>query len=494
LNIEPNYGPHLNKSITGFLKTLATHFFSLNIARKLMLGFVPLVVLLILISVFALINLGRLNTISDSILKTDIVVISESEKMIDALLAQELYMRRYLILKSKNLLNIFWERDKQFKKHIETIKAVPEDREFPIEEITNLHKNYNDTLIKLSALPLDVSSLDKKKVEREIREKQDAIITLIKGMAEEANRDQNKKIGMTSSIGSIAFKASVVFCIFGVFLSLAAAMLITRNVSGAVKKLSHATEIISKGNFDYKPDIKNSDELGDLSHAFITMAKRLKELEEMSLDTSPLTRLPGGLSIERKLQDHISSGDPTAFCLVDIDNFKIFNDYYGYAKGNELIKATAKIIGEAVATYGDENDFIGHIGGDDFVVITKPELFEQICNAITTNFDKKVLDHYDEKIRKRGYILWESRRGEQITFPLASLSIAIVTNSKRDFTNYLQFGEVAAEVKKRAKSIPGSVSVVDRRAKETSKSEYLVEMNTMADSLKKGNNRRKNVE
>jgi diguanylate cyclase (GGDEF)-like protein len=223
------------------------------------------------------------------------------------------------------------------------------------------------------------------------------------------------------------------------------------------------------------------------------MAKRLKKLEEMSLDTSPLTRLPGGLSIERKLQEHIALDSPTAFCLLDIDNFKIFNDYYGYAKGNELIKATAGIIGEAVATYGNGNEFIGHIGGDDFVVITKPELFGKICNAITANFDKRVLDHYDEKIRKRGYIIWESRRGEQITFPLASLSIAVVTNSKRVFTNYLQFGEVAAEVKKWAKSIPGSVCVVDRRTKQTSKSKYLVEMNTMADSMKKMNTRRKSV-
>ena len=176
-----------------------------------------------------------------------------------------------------------------------------------------------------------------------------------------------------------------------------------------------------------------------------------------------------------------------------MSNFKIFNDYYGYAKGNELIKATAKIIGEAVATYGDGNDFIGHIGGDDFVVITKPELFEKICSAITTNFDKRVLDHYDEKIRKRGYIIWESRRGEQVTFPIASLSIAVVTNSKREFTNYLQFGEVAAEVKKRAKSILGSVCVVDRRTKQTSKSKYFVEMNTVAHSRKTVNTRRKNA-
>ena len=493
MRMDIGYGQYLKKSITRILKTLSAYFFSLNIARKLMLGFIPLVVLLVLISVFALINLGRLNSISDSILKTDIVVISESEKMIDALLAQELYMRRYLILQSRELLKIFWERDKQFNDRVIRIKAVPEDRDFPIDEITALHNDYNDILIRLSALPPQGSELDKKKLEKGIKEKQDAMIMLIKEIAEKARLDQNEKTGMTSSIGSIAFKVSIVFCIFGFFLSLAAAMLITRNVSGAVKKLRHATEIISKGDFDYKPDIKNSDELGDLSHAFITMAKRLKKLEKMSLDTSPLTRLPGGISIEKNLQKHIALGDPTAFCLIDIDNFKIFNDYYGYAKGNELIKATAGIIGEAVATFGEADDFIGHIGGDDFVVITKPDLYEEICSSITKNFDKRVLSHYDEEIRKRGYILWENRRGEQVSYPIASLSIAVVTNSKRKFTNYLQFGEIAAEVKKRAKSILGSVCVIDRRTKKTSKSKYLVEMNTMTNSMKMESKRSKDV-
>lgn len=493
MNMDQGYGPRLKKSIARISKTLVAYFFSLNIARKLMLGFIPLVVLLVLISAFALINLGRLNSISDSILKTDVVVITESEKMIDALLAQELYMRRYLILQSKELLKIFWERNKQFNERVARIKAVPDDRNFPVDEITALHNDYNDILITLSALPPKASPLEKKKIEKGIKEKQDAIITLIKEMAEAARLDQNEKTGMTSSIGTIAFKVSVVFCIVGIILSLAAAMLITRNVSGAVKKLRHATEIISKGEFDYKPDIKNSDELGDLSHAFIKMAKRLKKLEEMSLDTSPLTRLPGGISIEKNLQEHITSGTPTAFCLIDIDNFKIFNDYYGYAKGNELIKATAGIIGEAVGKFGANHDFIGHIGGDDFVVITKPDLHEKICSSIIANFDKRVLDHYDEKIRKLGYIIWENRRGEQISFPLASLSIAVVTNSKREFTNYLQFGEIAAEVKKRAKSIPGSVCVIDRRTKKTSKSKYLVEMNTMTDSMKKTSTRGKNV-
>ena len=492
-NVQDHW-QNIKKSIVRAVKALLAYFFSLNIARKLMLGFIPLVVLLILISAFALYNLNRLNSISSSILKTDVVVITTSEKMIDVMLSQELYIRRYLILKTIDLLKLFRERDSQFNQLVTKIREVPEDRDFPIDEIAALHGEYNDILLMKSASLADPSALNNAKIEKQIKDKQDAIITLIKNMAEKARLDQNKKTGKTSDIGTLAFNVSVVFCVIGFFLSVAAAMLITRNISGAVTKLRHATDIISKGEFDYKPDIRNSDELGDLSHAFITMAKRLKELEEMSLDTSPLTRLPGGISIERNMQERIASGEPTAFCQVDLDNFKIYNDYYGYAKGNELIKATAKIILDAVATFGTADDFVGHIGGDDFVIITKPDLYEKMCSTITAHFDKSVLDHYDDKVKKRGYIVWANRNGEQVSFPITTLSIAAVTNTTREFDNYLQFGEVAAEVKKYAKSITGSICVVDRRTTSTAKSRYLVEMASGSGKVKKAGHRRKNVQ
>ena len=93
----------------------------------------------------------------------------------------------------------------------------------------------------------------------------------------------------------------------------------------------------------------------------------------MYLDTSPLTRLPGGVAIESVMNKRIAANAPIAFCLMDIDNFKAYNDHYGYAKGNEIIQKTASIIGNAAAKYGNPDDFTGHIGGDDYVVITSPD-------------------------------------------------------------------------------------------------------------------------
>jgi diguanylate cyclase (GGDEF)-like protein len=193
------------------------------------------------------------------------------------------------------------------------------------------------------------------------------------------------------------------------------------------------------------------------------MAGRLKLLEETYLDTSPLTRLPGGIAIEGVLNKRIAAKAQIAFCLMDIDNFKAYNDRYGYAKGNELIQATAAIIGEAVTDHGNKEDFIGHIGGDDFVVITTPDHYKDICETITKNFDAAIPEFYDNEDKKRGQIVGENRQGEEVSFPLATISIAVVTNEKRKLLNSIEFGEVAAEMKEHVKSISGSVFMVDQR-------------------------------
>lgn len=215
------------------------------------------------------------------------------------------------------------------------------------------------------------------------------------------------------------------------------------------------------------PDLKNKDELGDLARAFTDMAKRLKKLEEMYLDASPLTRLPGGVAIENVLRKRINSKAPLAFCLVDMDNFKAFNDRYGYARGSEVIKALGNIIEKVVRTYGREEDFIGHIGGDDFVIITVPERYSKICNDIISEFDRTIVNFYDPDDRKRGYIMGKTRQGIEMKFPILTISIAVVTNQQRELVDPVQVGEIAAELKEYAKSIAGSVYVVDKRRKDS---------------------------
>jgi GGDEF domain-containing protein/CHASE3 domain sensor protein len=446
-----------------------TPFYRLTIARKIMLGYFMLLLLLVGISGFALFYLNHLNKINSSVLETDLPIINLSGKMVDVILAEERYVQRYLILKSPDILKEFWQKEEEFNELIEQLRALPDQEEYPINKIVSLQLEYKYILSEAIGWIEDPESPISKAFEKNIKTQQEKIIAAIKKVQNRAHWKQKQKTSLIASIGRLAFKAAAILCGLGMLFSLTMAFVITHNIAGAIKKLKYATNMIANGKFDHRPNIRNKDELGDLARSFVTMAQRLKQLEEMYLDTSPLTRLPGGIAIENVMNKRIDVKAPIAFCLMDIDNFKAYNDHYGYAKGNDIIQATAAIVSEAVARYGTDNDFIGHIGGDDFVLITTPDLYPRVCQAVIDNFDKKIPGFYDEQDRQRGYIIGENRQGQEVKFPLATLSIAVVTNVKRKFKNHIQYGEVAAEMKEHAKTVAGSIFMVDQRGDDSRK-------------------------
>lgn len=178
---------------------------------------------------------------------------------------------------------------------------------------------------------------------------------------------------------------------------------------------------------------------------------------------NPLTGLRGNIDIKEEIKRRIKENKPYAILYIDLDNFKSYNDYYGFLRGDNVIKLTAKILSDAVNLIGNERDFLGHIGGDDFVIITTPDKAEEMCKYIISRFDEEIKYLYDDEDRKRGYIETIGRTGEKMMFPLVSISIAIVTNEFRDFKNDLEISAVAAELKKKLKTMDGSCYLKDRR-------------------------------
>jgi GGDEF domain-containing protein/CHASE3 domain sensor protein len=450
----------------GFAKRTISIFFHLNITRKILLGYLFLAILIVVISGYALSNLDRLNEITQSILKRDVVLIETTEKMIDNVLAQELYARRYRILRSEDMLALFRERSREFEQMIEKIRGLPGGQDVPVDRFASLHDKYNELFTRSFAYLKDPLSAAGQKYEAEIKKKQAELIGQIKTVSSQARLALNEKMITTSQIGTTAFKVAWILCASGVTLGAVAAFWIARNISGSIHQLKHATKEISEGKFEYTSDLGRHDELGELSFAFGEMAGRLKRLETMYLDASPLTRLPGSVAIDNVLRKRISTGAPLAFCLIDMDNFKAFSDHYGYARGSELIKATAKMLESVITELGMEEDFLGHIGGDDFVIITVPDRFPKLANAIIERFDNLIGGFYNDEDRVLGYIVANNRQGQEMNFPLMTISIAVVTNQYRELIDPLQVGEIVAELKEYAKSIPGSVYVVDKRRKE----------------------------
>ncbi len=183
----------------------------------------------------------------------------------------------------------------------------------------------------------------------------------------------------------------------------------------------------------------------------------------ISLDANPLTRLPGNVSINNELTKRLKNKEKFAVLYIDLDNFKALNDYYGFERGDEVIKETSQIIIKSVQKEGTVNDFIGHVGGDDFVIITSPSYGEKIAKMIINNFDKIVPQFYDEKDRIKGYIETADRSGFQRKFPFVTISIGIITNLSKKFTHIAEISSIGAELKEAAKRIPHSNYVIDRR-------------------------------
>ena len=439
-------------------------FARLTIASKMLLGYMTLVALTVIVVSYALISLQRINSLNSSIVKVDIQVEEASDKMLDALLAQDTYEKRYLVLKSADMRKLFAKRGQEFHAWVDLLKGLPDASSLHLEAIENLHKQYTDLFSR------EVRLVQSKSVDtaydvsnHELKSVLDKLLDTLRALSTHAKESQDRKMKQISMIGGTAFLTTAGLCVFSIIVGALAGLVVTHHIASSIHKLKEATEHIADGDFDYDPHIKTQDEIGSLSEAFLTMGKRLRKLEEMYLDASPLTRLPGGIAIENVLKKRIESNHPLAFCVLDLDNFKAFNDRYGYANGSEVIKETAKIIEGVVKAKGTPDDFVGHVGGDDFVVITTPDAMREISGEIISSFDQRIPEFYDARDREQGHILGKTRQGVEMQFPIMTISIAIVTNERRHLTNSLEASEIAAELKDYAKTIPKSVYVVDKR-------------------------------
>ncbi|MFH1564102.1 MAG: HD domain-containing phosphohydrolase [Nitrospirota bacterium] len=237
---------------------------------------------------------------------------------------------------------------------------------------------------------------------------------------------------------------------------------------------SHIPIITITTNSDIGEEIKVLESGADIYmvkpfnlRELVARVKALLRRVEQERAVSPLTGLPGTVSIEEEIIKRVLNHDEKFEVMyLDIDNFKTFNDVYGFLQGDEAIKLTAKILLESFENSGSKSDFIGHIGGDDFIAITTPERADNLCRKIISQFDLRIKDLYQEEDIKRGYIIKNSRNGEEEKFPILTLSIGCVNNSKRKIASYWEVGEIATEVKEYAKSRQGSSYHRDVRAFE----------------------------
>jgi diguanylate cyclase (GGDEF)-like protein len=221
-----------------------------------------------------------------------------------------------------------------------------------------------------------------------------------------------------------------------------------------------AVEGLRSGADDYVTKPFDPDEL----------MERLRSVLRRSLEmvaANPLSGLPGNRHVKELLVQLIASQNEFALMHVDVDHFKAFNDHYGVLRGDLAIKLLARCVSEAVAEHALGDAFVGHIGGDDFVAIVKPDEAEPVARDLIHRWDRSVRGLYDQVDLEKGFIEIEDRRGELLRFPPMTISIGIVSSAQRVLRDHLEAADAAGELKEAAKRAQKSSFAVDRRTAES---------------------------
>jgi diguanylate cyclase (GGDEF)-like protein len=430
----------------------------LIISRKLLASYLAMALLTIMASAYAIFSLQNLNQLAYTIIDHEFFVVDNSKKMMDALLAQESAEKKYLILKDPSIAELFWMRSQEFKNVIENFKKnnIPGLKKAQ-SQLSLLHNRYDELFNQEVTMVQDNRLEDAAKVsETDCKKTIEEIATSLREIRMKAENNIDTGMNLIKTRGVNASRMTMTLSVISLFVGLALALLITYNISRPLRELKKATERIAEGKFEYNLNINRHDEIGSLANAFSFMTERLKVLETLLLDASPLTGLPGNLAIEKEIEKRFSEKKLFTLCHVDLDNFKPFADKYGYAWGSEVIKEVAHILTNHLRITEHEGDFVGHVGGDDFIIISEPERTEQLCQKIVDEFDLRIMRFYSEKDRQKEFIMGKDRQGNQQKFPLITVTIAIVSDDGTHFQGPLDMAKKAAELKEYAKTLPGS--------------------------------------
>ncbi len=420
--------------------------------------------LTVLASAYALYSLQKLNRVAYNMTSNQFEVMDKSQKMLDILLAQESAEKKYLILKDPELEKIFWQRSQEFREEISSMRKYTLDQstKITLAETEKLQNRFRKLFSEEVFLTKDNRLPEAQALSDDAgRETVDDMAKNLHDIRKHMDQSINDEMNQITRQGRLAFHMTTGLSVLSLILGISLALIITRNISKPLKQLQNATRMIAEGRLDHQIEARRDDEIGDLAKSFAYMTGRLKVLEALNLDASPLTGLPGNLAIEQRIDEELNKKRSFSLCQVDLDNFKPFADKYGYAWGSEVIKEVANLLQEYIREPELSGIFIGHIGGDDYVAIGNPEDVRTICQRLVKDFEGRIFSFYGEEDARNGYFVGKNRQGTLHKFPLITVTAAIVTDDGSRFKNSLDMARRVAELKEFAKTLSGSNYVTE---------------------------------
>lgn len=437
---------------------------NLSLKQKIFISYLIMISFILVVGGYAIWSLRELNNISTALIFDDIETAEKITKLNDIVMAQDLYEKRYLTLRSPNAETIFWRRSREFKSlHSEINENNPRLQSL-LDSLAEQHDHYTKQFAKQASL-IKAGRIEEAEEmsSNQLKTALNKIIVSLKDIGIKVKEQQNLHIGRAGDVGKQALMITIILSSLSLGFGILFASLITNNINTAISKLKEATDSISSGNYDNLPDIQGADELADLAISFREMSSRLKALEAMNLDANPLTKLPGNLAIEKELLTRLNETMKFSFCLIDLDNFKAYSDRYGYSRGSDVLKWLGDLLFEVKANYGANDDFLGHIGGDDFVIICSPERIHSICNKVIEEFDKGIVDYYDPEDVQKGFIVSVDREDRPAMYGVMTVSLAVVNTDRTLIREPKEVAQKVAELKQYAKTFKKSVVIMDRR-------------------------------
>ncbi|MFZ3209650.1 MAG: HAMP domain-containing protein [Geobacteraceae bacterium] len=425
----------------------------LTLTQKLILSYAAMAFFTMGALMYAVMGLYSMHNTARTIAGKDLFLISAAEKLRSSILTQQRNVGKYAILKDHEYVDIYRQQEAEFLARLRQAQQRKPGPELTL--LGNLYQNYQATAERLFRGNLNNDAY--------LRIASQKVLEAIDRFDANQRQQLSYRLEKADSQEETTIRWTLTLSFIGFILALSVAGFSVYTISRAIAKLKRATHRIAEGDFDHDPLIPTGDEIGDLAQDFSHMAARLKVLEQMSLDASPLTRLPGNIAIERALTRRVDTGESFALCYADMDNFKSYNDRYGYIKASEIIQLTGKIIFEAVKEYGDSDSFVGHVGGDDFVMIVLPDQSTTVCDAVIKGFDEMILAHYSTEDLNRGAIDGIDRYGVPRIFPIMTISIAVLVCDKGKYDSAIEIAKAAADIKDHVKEFPGSNYLVNRR-------------------------------
>jgi diguanylate cyclase (GGDEF)-like protein len=433
-----------------------------TVTRKVALGYLVIITFSLLALGYVLFNLHEHNLRTQQLVGGQFRTFILLRDLRQNLLGQENLEKQLIILRDSKLLGLLERRAADLNSLLLEVKAAPQPAYLaPLPVAVEEYTAQASLLMQLfTEGEWDRAATLAKTTTTPLRSE---LLVLLSDLWTQHQAVLDQDLNELSLQSTKAYRLTMFISLFGIILSAPVALTVIASIHGSVKTLQKATQDIAAGKFEAPIDIRGNDEFGQLAQDFARMARKLKELEQLSLDANPLTRLPGNLAIDRELEQRIAEQRPFAHLYIDLDNFKAYSDHYGYKVGSDAINLVGNLLREAVERHGGDDDLVGHIGGDDYVVLTTPDRAETLAKDIIKTFDSRVPELYQQKDLEAGFIIGKDRDGLKRSFPLLTISIAVTLSQNMAHPSPLSISLSCAKMKEHLKKLKNSNYLIDRR-------------------------------